>query len=209
MARRASVAPSPLKVGAEPPHLRASRTTLLLIDFINPLRFPGSERLARPALRAAQAAAVLKQQLRRRGLQTVYANDNYGIWRSSFGDVLRECEAEGGTPARMAALLVPQPQDISVLKPRHSAFFATPLQVLLEQLKAERLVLTGLVTDMCVLFTAVDAHVRGYKLWVPRDCVAAETPKRHRDALAYMETVLGIDTRPALAGAKVPRLAAS
>ena len=200
-ARRAADAPSPLRLGGDKPVLKASRTTLLLIDFINPLRFAGSERLERPALRAAQAAAALKTQLRRRGVQAVYANDNYGVWRSSFGDVLRECEREGGVPAQMAAMLVPRNDDISVLKPRHSAFFATPLQVLLEQLKAERLVITGLATDLCVLFTALDAHVRGYELWVPGDCVAAETPRRQRDALQYMEGVLGVDVRPA--GAKL------
>jgi nicotinamidase-related amidase len=185
--------------------LGASPTTLLLVDFINPMRFDGSQRLARPALRAAQATATLKRQLQRRGVQTIYANDNYGIWRSSFADVLKLCTGEGGVPAHMAQLLAPQENDITVLKPRHSAFYQTPLQLLLDQLQARRLVLAGLATDMCVLFTAVDAHVRGYELWVPGDCVAAETPKRQRDALNYLQTVLGIDTKPAAAGAALAR----
>jgi nicotinamidase-related amidase len=188
--------PSPLKIGGGKADLGVSPTTLLLVDFINPLRFDGADKLARPALRAAQAAASLKRRLRRRGVQTVYANDNYGIWRSSFADVLRECETEGGVPARMAQLLAPAAEDITVLKPRHSAFFQTPLQVLLDQLKTKRLVLAGLATDLCVLFTAVDAHVRGYKLWVPRDCVASESAPRQRNALRYLEDVLGIETRP-------------
>src|SRR5688572_10043641 len=159
--------PSPLRVGGDKADLGVSPTTLLLVDFINPLRFDGGDRLARPALRAAEAAAALKRRLGRRGVQTVYANDNYGIWRSSFADVLHECESAGGVPARMAQLLAPSPEDITVLKPRHSAFFQTPVQVLLDQLKAERLVLAVLATDLRVLFTAVDPHVRGYKLWVP------------------------------------------
>jgi len=190
---------SPLRVGGDKADLGVSPTILLLVDFINPLRFDGGERLARPALRAAQAAAALKRRLHKRGVQTVYANDNYGIWRSSFADVQQECESEGGVPARIARLLEPTGEDITVLQPRHSAFFQTPLQVLLDQLKAERLVLAGIATDLCVLFTAVDAHVRGYKLWVPRDCVAAESAPRQRHALRYLEDVLGIDTRAAQA----------
>jgi len=94
--------PSPLKVGGDKADLGVSRTTLLLVDFI-PLRFDGGERLARPALRAARAAAALKQQLRRRGVQTVYANDNYGIWHSKLWVPRRTSRAcSASTPAPRA-----------------------------------------------------------------------------------------------------------
>ena len=195
VARRPRNSPEPVAVGGDKRALGESRTTLLLVDFINPLEFPAARRLARPALAAARATAALKARLREAGVQAVYANDNYGGWQSNFQSVFARCEAAGGVPAEMARLLAPGPDDITVLKPRHSAFFATPLQLLLEQLKAERLVLAGLATDLCVLFSALDAHVRGYQLWVPRDCVAAESPRRQRDALRYMETVLGVHTR--------------
>lgn len=199
VARRQRNAPEPVAVGGDKRELAESRTTLLLVDFINPLEFPAARRLARPALAAARATAALKARLRRAGVQAVYANDNYGGWQSNFQSVFARCVGGGGVPAEMARLLAPAPDDIAVLKPRHSAFFATPLQLLLEQLKAERLIMVGLATDLCVLFSALDAHVRGYQLWVPRDCVAAETPKRQRDALHYMETVLGVHTRASAA----------
>jgi nicotinamidase-related amidase len=188
-----------IRIGASKKPLRASSTVLLLVDFINPLDFPGSQKLVEPAWRAARAAAKLQQDLRSRRVQSIYANDNYGVWRSSFADIVHRCEERGGTPARIARTIAPGADDIAVLKPRHSAFFATPLQLLLEQLKTRRLIVVGLATDLCVLFTAIDAHVRGYELWVPRDCVAAESGSRQRSTLRYLERVLLVDTRPALA----------
>lgn len=196
MAARAS---PPLRIGAAKKPLKASTTVLLLVDFINPLDFPGSHKLSQPAWRAARAAATLQQALRKRRVQSIYANDNYGVWRSSFADVVQRCEDAGGVPARIAQAIAPGAHDITVLKPRHSAFFATPLQLLLDQLNTRRLIVVGLATDLCVLFTAIDAHVRGYELWVPRDCVAAESASRQRSALRYLEQVLMVDTRPALA----------
>jgi nicotinamidase-related amidase len=198
-ARRPRNAPDPVAVGGDKPDLGESRTAMLLVDFINPLSFPTAPKLAPSALAAARATAALKARLREAGVQAVYANDNYGVWQSNFQSVYERCRAAGGVAAEMARVIAPGPDDITVLKPRHSAFFATPLQLLLEQLRAERLILVGLATDLCVLFSALDAHVRGYELWVPRDCVAAETPQRQRDALRYMEAVLGVHTRASTA----------
>jgi nicotinamidase-related amidase len=188
-----------MRIGGDSTPLKRSPTALLLVDFINPLRFPGGRDLSRPALRAARVAATLQQELRSRRVQSIYANDNYGVWRSSFADVVQRCESQGGAAASITRLLVPKDDDIAVLKPRQSAFFATPLELLLEQLKTRRLIVVGLATDLCVLFTALDAHVRGYELWVPRDCVAAESASRQRAALGYLEGVLQVDTRAAMA----------
>lgn len=186
----------PLQLGSTDPVLKPSPTVLLLVDFINPLDFEGADQLARSALRAARNAAALKQRLR--STQVIYANDNYGTWRSSFHDVLAYCQSLGGMPSDMARCLEPKPRDITVLKPRHSAFFATPVELLLEQLQAQRIVLAGLATDLCVLFTAMDVYLRGYKLWVPSDCVAAESTQRHRAALDYMRYALKADIRAAV-----------
>ena len=170
---------------------------LLLVDFINPLAFPEADALAASAVKAAQATARLKQRLAGEGVQTIFANDNYGTWHSNFHETWRHCRSLKGASGRMALALKPQPRDLAILKPRHSAFFSTPLELLLGQLKTKRLILAGLATDMCVLFTAMDAFLRGYKLWVPGDCVAAETQAAGEQALAYMRRVLKAQTRPA------------
>jgi nicotinamidase-related amidase len=83
-----------------------------------------------------------------------------------------------------------------VLKPRHSAFYGTPLQFLLDELKVSRLILTGLSADICIVATAQDAYVRKFKLWVPADCVAADTEEHEAQALALMKRTMKADIRP-------------
>ena len=179
------------------PCLPRCNTALVLVDFINPLDFPGARRLQPYALAAAHATWQLRQRLARRGVPVIYANDNYGHWQSNFCDLLVRCQALPGQRGEMARLLAPAPHDLTVLKPRHSAFFATPLDLLLRDMGVQNLVLTGLATDMCVHFTAVDAFMHGYRLWVPGDCVAAETPAAQQAALQHMERTLRCCTRSA------------
>lgn len=70
------------------------------------------------------------------------------------------------------------------------------LEVLLAYLKAKTLILTGLTGEMCVLFTAQDAFLRDFHLYIPRDCVASRSRAANERALAHMATILGADTRP-------------
>ena len=185
-----------LATGFRPARLAPSRTVLLLIDFVNPLTFPGAGRLAPGAIAAARRTAALKARLAARDIQSIYANDNFGAWRSNFDRLVAACAAANGPSRRLVESLPRAEHDVEVLKPRHSAFFGTPLAVLLAQLQARRLILTGIAADICVLSTANDAFVRGFQLWVPADCVAAETQERKRTALEYMARVLKADIRP-------------
>lgn len=177
--------------------LPPSETVLLLVDFINPLQFDGAKALAPSALAAARQTARLRRRLDGEGVRTVYANDNYGDWTSDFKALLHRCLALPGDAGHMAKLLAPRRRDFAVLKPRHSALYATPLHLLLEHLHCKRLIVTGLAADSCVLFTAMDAYLRGYSLWVPVDCVAAESREARDQALAQMARVLKADIRPA------------
>lgn len=177
-----------------PPHRRRA---LVLVDVINPLDFPGADQILQPAWQAAQATARLKKRLQRQGVLVVYANDNRGQWQSDFASLLRECQALPAERGAIARLLAPDHQDLTVLKPRHSAFFATPLDLLLRDHGIEELVVAGLATDMCVHQTAVDAHMRGYRLWVPQDCSAAESTAAHRHALAQLQRMTGCSVRAA------------
>ena len=169
---------------------------LLLIDFMNPLNFDGAEQLAPRALRAARRTAALKARMRADGAPIVYANDNFGRWESDFDAVIAYCRRRGGASATIATLLAPAPGERSILKPRHSAFFGTPLEFLLDELAVDRLVLTGLAADSCIMFTAHDAYLRKYALWIPGDCVASEQDGHRRTALRYMARVLDADITP-------------
>jgi nicotinamidase-related amidase len=174
-----------------------ARTALLLIDFMNPLDFDGARSLASRAVTVARRAAALKKRMRAQRAPVIYANDNFGRWESDFNAVVDDCKRRGGASAAMATLLAPSPADRSVLKPRHSAFFGTPLEFLLDELGIGKLVLAGLAADSCIMFTAHDAYLRKYDLWIPADCVASEKDAWRRDALAYMARVLKARIDPA------------
>jgi nicotinamidase-related amidase len=186
--------------GLRPARLPKSQRVLLLVDFITMLNFDGAERLAPRALRAARATAELRQRLRDQGVVTVYANDNYGIWQSDFHSLVSTCLGLDGEAGDIARLLYPQADDLTILKPRHSAFFASPLDLLLSEMGTTDLVICGLATDMCVQMTAADAFLREYKLWVPADCTAAETEEAESTALAYIGRVFKCDVHPAADG---------
>ena len=170
---------------------------ILIIDMINDLEFPEGPDFLEPALNAADCIADLKQRARALNIPVIYANDNFGRWRSDFNEVLEHCLNDGVRGQLLAERLRPEPDDYSVLKPKNSAFFATTLDTLLVYLNVKTLILTGLSADACVLFTANDAYVRDYKLYVPSDCVVAALPTYTHDALAYMKRVLKADTTPA------------
>ncbi len=182
--------------GTRTPRLPKSQRVLLIVDFITALDFPGAEKLAAPALEAARATAALKQRLRAQGVICVYANDNYGVWQSDFHSLVSTCLGLEGAPGEIARLLYPQADDLTILKPRHSAFYASPLELLLAEMDTRELVICGLATDMCVQMTAADAFLREYRVWVPADCTAAQGDAARDAALAYMGSVLKCDVRP-------------
>jgi nicotinamidase-related amidase len=173
------------------------KRALILVDFINLFDFPDSDKLARRAVLAARHTSNLKLRTKAQGIPCIYANDNFGKWRSEFSALVKECLAQPGPSAEIAKTLMPAPDDYSVLKPRHSAFYETPLGFLLEELKIDSLIVTGLSTDMCVFATAQDAYVRKFKLRIPSDCVAADTEEHEREALEHMHRTLRADIRPA------------
>jgi nicotinamidase-related amidase len=172
------------------------RVALLIIDMINAFDFSGAEAMLPRVLAAAGATSALKRRARAAGVPVVYVNDNFGRWRSDFRSILERC-LEPGMPGRpIAELLKPDEDDYFVLKPKHSGFQFTSLDVLLQHLGAETLILTGVAGNFCVLFTAHDAYMRDYHLNVPSDCVASQTEADDRYALAHMAKVTKADTRP-------------
>jgi nicotinamidase-related amidase len=168
-----------------------SKVVLLVIDVINDLNFPEGKSLLRQALPMAKRLAHLKQVTKDHGYAVVYVNDNFGKWRSDFKSQVDHCLNDDTAGAEIVRLLRPDKDDYFVLKPAHSAFYSTTLDLLLTHFEAEILIITGMATNICVAFTANDAFLRGYELYIPGDCVAANTAKLTRDALMQMKSVLG------------------
>src|SRR3954464_8344355 len=164
-----------------------ARTALLIIDMINAFDFPGARAMLPRARAAARAIARLKRRARAAGVPVIYVNDNFGRWRSDFRQILDHCLK---SPGRLIArLLAPDEDDYFVLKPKHSGFEYTTPDVVLNYLGVETLVLSGVATNFCVLFTAHDAYMRDYRLIVPSDCVASLKESGDRYALAHMAEV--------------------
>lgn len=173
-----------------------SGVALLLIDVINDFDFAEADQLLRSALPMAQQLAAFKARAKREAIPVIYVNDNFGRWRSDFHAQVEHCLGDALPGRRVVELLRPEDDDYFVLKPKHSGFFSTSLDILLEYLEAETLIITGLATNICVLFTANDAYMRDFRLVVPHDCSAANTEADHEHALSQISTVLKADIRP-------------
>jgi nicotinamidase-related amidase len=168
---------------------------LLLIDVINDLEFPGNEEIVKEAPRMAERIAKLKKRARAADVPCVYVNDNFGKWRSDFEGTVEACLRSEGAGRFLAETLRPGPEDYCVLKPKHSGFYSTTLDLLLRHFGAKTLIITGIAGDRCVLFTANDAYLRDYKIFVPADCAISNRTEDNRQALKLMERVLEADVR--------------
>jgi nicotinamidase-related amidase len=167
-------------------------TALLIIDMISSWDFPDARPLLAQASRMAPCIAALRKRCKRSGLPVIYANDNRGQWRSDFSRLVRASLEHGGAGAQITTSLAPEDDDYFVLKPKHSAFFSTPLELLLQDLQVRRLIVTGVSSDQCVLHTVGDARMRDYEVIVPADCIATQTAQRNRRVVAYFEQVMKV-----------------
>lgn len=173
-----------------------SDIALLLIDVISDFEFEDGAQLLENTLPVARNLAELKKKAKRAKIPVVYVNDNFGKWQSDFKKLLSHCLSDSAKGCEIADLLKPDEDDYFVLKPKHSGFYSTTLDLLLEHLQAKTLILTGVTADICILFTANDAYMRDFKLLVPRDCVASVKPEQNDYALKYIERVLKADIKP-------------
>jgi nicotinamidase-related amidase len=174
-----------------------SSVALLLIDVINDLEFVGGEELLRHALPMSKSLVELKRKAKEAGVPVIYVNDNFGKWQSDFKRILEHSLKNDVRGRPVVEALQPDEDDYFVLKPKHSGFFSTTLDILLDYLGARTLVLTGLSGDICVLFTAHDAYMRDFNLVIPSDCVASEDPRDNEYTLRKMAGLMDADTRPA------------
>lgn len=167
---------------------------LVLVDVINDFEFPNGERMYLRARKAAPVLARLKAAATAADVPCIYANDHFGRWRSDFAAQVRHCLDDGVRGAPITKQLQPQATDYFVLKPKHSAFYQTCMETLLQHLGAKTVIVAGFATDICVSMTASDAYLRGYSLIIPRDASAALTQAAHRNAIESMRRVLHAQT---------------
>ena len=163
---------------------------LLAIDVIDDFRHADGEMLLASFRQHAPAMSAALERARNAGLPVVYATDNRGIWDGDVVRLVREA-VEEGLGGDVISLLRPHESDRFVIKPRYSAFDLTPLELILTELEAGRLVVFGATTEMCVAQTAIDARERELKVSVLVDACAAVDEENASVALAYLERVTG------------------
>ncbi len=173
-----------------------NKSALLILDMLNTFDFPEAKQLLPRAKKAAGKILRLKERCHNKNIPVIYLNDNFGKWRSNWHELYERCVNEKALGREIAEQLKPDERDYFVLKPKHSGFYGTTLNVLLESLNVKELILTGIAGNICVLFTAHDAHMREYKVVVPKDCIASNTQKDDNYVLNQFETVFGFKTTP-------------
>jgi nicotinamidase-related amidase len=168
---------------------------LLIVDMITDLDFGEAETMREDARIAADAILALRDEADKAEIPVIYINDNFGEWHSERSRLVeRALSSKSGRD--VVARLIPREGDFFIIKPQFSGFYATNLPVLLPKLGVDSLVITGISADICVLFTAADAHMRDYRLWVPEDAVAAPGRERRSWALEIMRQSMSAEIQP-------------
>jgi nicotinamidase-related amidase len=172
---------------------------VLALDLITDFEFPDGPAVRRALARRAAAISTLLSTARKWRVPVIYANDNLGPWRSDAPSLIARCTEPHLRGAALVSSLCPEARDEIVLKPRHSAFFGTPLEALLDDRGIHTLLVIGISAESCVWMTACDAHTRGFDLVVPADTMAGASPRALRATLTGLRDVLGARV-PARAG---------
>jgi nicotinamidase-related amidase len=168
-------------------------TALVVIDMISTYDHPDADLLIPSVRSALPALRELIGSARRAGADVIYVNDNFGRWRSDHAELLDE--ALRGPHAGLVEPIRPDERSLFVVKARHSAFYQTPLEYLLQQQGVRRLVLCGQATEQCVLYSALDAHIRHFEVTVARDALAHLHADLAAAALRMMERNMGARLR--------------
>ena len=180
-----------MRRGLQPRKGSRGRAAVLALDLISDFDFPDGPAVRRALAPRIKAIVHLLQTARAHRVPVIYVNDNLGLWRSDAPGLIQHCLEPDRPGAALVNTIVPEAEDLVVLKPRHSAFFGTPLEALLEDLRVDTLVLTGVSAESCVWMSATDAHTRGFRLVVPANTLAGTSAPAVRRTLASLKEVLG------------------
>lgn len=175
--------------------MRGDRTALLVVDMLNAYQHDDADALAASVRTAVPHVAALIERARRMDTPLVWVNDNYGDWNSSSQELARRA-LDGRYPDLVEPVL-PREDDAPVIKARHSVFYSTPLEYLLQTMAVGRIVLAGQATEQCILYSALDGYVRHFDVAVPRDAVAHIYPHLAEAAIEMMQRNMRAEVVPA------------
>lgn len=169
-------------------------TAVLFIDIINDFHFDGGDKLLKHTEDILPNLIKLKQFAKKNHLPTIYVNDHYGLWQADFNKIIERCKNDRSK--HVINELMPDEHDYFLMKPKHSAFFQTPLQSLLHDLGKTHLMMAGIAGDICILFTAKDAYMYQFDMHIPKNCMASEGKDNNDYALYLMKSVMKANINP-------------
>jgi len=168
---------------------------LLVIDMLNDFLLPeGKLFIGDAGIKIISFVREQRGECRKNGERIIYICDSHRPDDAEFDIFPPHC-VQGTHGGRVVDELTPSAEDILILKRRYSAFFATDLDLTLRELEVTNLVLTGVCTNICVMYTAADARNLGYQVTVFRQGVASFSHEAHLFALREMERVLGVTVK--------------
>ncbi|NBJ70883.1 cysteine hydrolase [Roseburia sp. 1XD42-34] len=181
-----------MKKGATIVNVPLNDSAVLFVDIINDFNFPGGKELEANTKQILPNLIKLRNFAKEKKLPIIYVNDHYGLWQADFRKITDYCYNDKSK--NIIEKLEPDDDDYFLIKPQHSAFFQTPLQALLTELGKKHLILAGIAGDICILFTAKDAYMYGYSMYIPENCMASEGKDNNDYALYLLHAVMKADT---------------
>lgn len=169
-------------------------SAVIFIDIINDFDFERGEQLLNHTKQILPHLKKLKSFAKKNNIPVIYVNDHYGLWQANYHRIIDHCKNDSNR--EIIEEMKPGQDDYFFIKPKHSAFFQTPLQALLLELGKKNLILAGIAGDICILFTAKDAYMYEYALQVPENCIASNEKQGNEYALYLMRSVMDANTEP-------------
>lgn len=168
---------------------------IIVIDMITDFEYEHGNILFNNSIPISRNISNLTKAAKQTGVPVIYISDIIYECNPDLESYIACIKSSSANGSTILDILDPKPEDNFILKPHRSAFYATSLGGLLISLGITNLIFTGITTDICILFTAHDAYMRGYNVTVLSDCVTAVDTAYHNDALAFMERVIEADIR--------------
>ena len=159
-------------------------SALIVIDMLNPYDHDDADELAAHVQAIVDPLRGLIDAARECDAELVWVNDNYGDFAASRDQLVER--ALSGRHPELIEPLVPGDGCDFLQKIRHSAFYSTSLEYLLHRREVTQMILSGQVTEQCILYTALDAYVRHYSVCVASDAAAPIDPELGDAALEMM-----------------------
>jgi len=172
------------------------QTALIVVDMLNSYDHPDAEPLAEHVRERLSRIVDLRTAAGERDdVMLVYVNDNHDAWNDTRDDLVEKALA--GKHPELVEPIAPQGSVAFFPKGRHSIFYETALNHLLQIEDVEQVVLIGQVTEQCILYSALDAYLRGFKVIVPPDAVAHIDDELAQASLKMMERNMHTALTPA------------